>query len=246
LNNYLDKNISGHSDNDISRKSFSIESIELGPMENLIYIIHDHATDRAAIVDPAWDVNRIIARTIEKKLRITDILLTHYHDDHINGVDDLVQETDAQVHLLKDEAKYISGNFLSSAKFYYGGDTVMLGETEIEILHTPGHSPGSACFHIGGELITGDTLFVFGCGHCRLDGANPNQLFDTLTKLKTAMPPKTVIHPGHNYAEKITSTIEEQVEGNPFLHFDQVDAFIQYRTVDHDKTRIQPYRPIKR
>lgn len=230
----------------MSTKKFSIESLELGPMENLIHIIHDHATDRAAIVDPAWDVVQIVARAKEKKIKITDILLTHFHDDHINGVDDLVQLTDAQVHLLKAEVKYIRGNFLSSAKFYYGGDKVMLGETEIEILHTPGHSPGSACFHIGGELITGDTMFVFGCGHCRLEDANPNQLFDTLTKLKTAMPRQTVIHPGHNYAEKITSTIEEQVDGNPFLHFDKVDAFIQYRMVDHDLTRTQPYQPIKK
>lgn len=229
----------------MNSKSFSIESLELGPMENLVYIIHDHATNRAAIVDPAWDVARIVARAEEKQIKITDIFLTHFHDDHINGVDDLIEQTDAQVHLLKDEAKYISGNFLSSAKLYYGGDKVMLGETEIEILHTPGHSPGSACFHIGGELITGDTLFIFGCGHCRLEGANPNELFDTLSKLKTAMPKQTVIHPGHNYAEKLTSTIEEQVEGNPFLHFDKVDAFVQYRMIDHDLTRTQPYLPIK-
>ena len=230
----------------MNNKAFSIESIEMGPMENLIYIIHDHATNRAAIVDPAWDVSRIVARAKEKNIKITDILLTHYHDDHINGVDDLVELTDAQVHLLKDEAKYISGNFLSDAKLYYGGDKVMLGETEIEILHTPGHSPGSACFHIGGELITGDTLFVFGCGHCRLEGANPNQLFDTLTKLKTAMPKKTVIHPGHNYAEKIVSRMGEQIEGNPFLHFDKVDEFIQYRLVEHDRTRTQPSHPIRK
>ena len=229
----------------VSNKTFNIESIELGPMENLIYIIHDFATDRAAIVDPAWDIDQIIALTEKKKLKITDILLTHFHDDHINGVDALLEKTDAQVHLLKDEAKYISGNFLSSAKLYYGGDKIKLGETEIEILHTPGHSPGSACFHIGGELITGDTLFVFGCGHCRLAGADPNQLFDTLTRLKTVMPGQTVIHPGHNYAEKVETTMQEQVEGNPFLQFKKVDKFIQYRMIDHDLTRVQPYRPVK-
>ncbi len=213
-------------------------------MENLIYIIHDHATDRAAIVDPAWDVARIIARAKEKNIKITDILLTHYHDDHINGVDDLVQQTDAQVHLLKAEVKYISGNFLSSAKLHYGGDKIMLGDTEVEFLHTPGHSPGSACFHIGGELITGDTLFIFGCGHCRLEGADTHQLFNTLTKLKTVMPKQTVIHPGHNYAEKSTSTMEEQINGNPFLHFEKEKDFIQYRVTDHDQTRTQPYLPI--
>jgi len=228
----------------MSNKNFTISSLELGPMENLVYFIHDHATQRVAVVDPAWDVEKIIAFASEKKLVITDILLTHFHHDHINGVDDLVSLTDAQVHVLKEEVKYLSGAFLSSASYYYGGDKIKLGETEIEILHTPGHSPGSACFHIGGELITGDTLFVFGCGHCRLEGADPNQLFDSLTKLKTNLPGETLIHPGHNYAEKIETTMQEQIEGNPFLHFDDVNKFKQYRLIDHDLTRTQPYKPV--
>lgn len=228
-----------------TEKTFSIESLELGPMENLIYIIHDHASNRAAIVDPAWDVKRIIEKAREKNLIITDILLTHHHPDHINGVDALLDEVDAQIHILKAEAA-LCGNFIKQANLHYGGDKIMLGETEIEILHTPGHSPGSACFHIGGELITGDTLFVFGCGHCKLTGADPNQLFDSLNRLKKEMPLNTIIRPGHNYAEQITTTMQEQIEGNPFLHFSDLKAFTQYRMVDHDKKRDIPYYPVSK
>ncbi|HFE37580.1 MAG TPA: MBL fold metallo-hydrolase [Gammaproteobacteria bacterium] len=226
-------------------KSFSIEAMEMGPMENLVYIIHDHASQRAAIVDPAWDVPEIIRRAKEIGVKITDILITHGHADHINGIDDLLNECDAEVHLLKAEVNF-SELLIKNPTLHYGGDEILLGETKIKILHTPGHSPGSACFLIGGELITGDTLFVFGCGHCKLAGADPNKLFESLSKLKKNMPENTIIHPGHNYAEKTESTMAEQVEGNPFLHFDDIKDFVRYRMVEHDKVRDTPYHPVEK
>lgn len=226
-----------------NNKGFSIEAMELGPMENFIYIIHDHVSNRAAVVDPAWNVAYILERAEEKGVKITDILLSHSHADHINGVQEVLDVYDAEVHMLKAEATF-SGKFQEIATLHYGGDVIKLGETQIEILHTPGHTPGSACFHIGGELITGDTLFVFGCGRCDLAGGDPNQMFDTLNKIKQSMPQDTLIHPGHNYAEIETSTLAEQIEGNPFLHFNSKADFVRYRMVEHDKIRDIPYHPV--
>lgn len=226
------------------KSTFSIHTLELGPMENFIYVIEDHATKRAAIVDPAWDVDEILQLASLRGLNVTDILLTHCHHDHINGVEEVLNKYDAQLHLMKAENDFWSPGFIKPHTLH-GGDKIMLGETEIEALLTPGHSTGSACYKIGNQLITGDTMFIFGCGHCRLGGSDPEVLFKTLSKLKTEMPADTIILPGHNYAPpKETSTIAEQIEGNPFLHFDNAHDFIKYRMKIHDQIRSDPYAPI--
>ena len=222
---------------------FSIQALELGPMENFIYLIHDHASNRAAVVDPAWDVPAILKAAERKGMRITDILLTHSHHDHINGIQELLTSHDAQLHLLKAEAKFW-GSYLDLPTLHHGGDIIALGETPIEILHTPGHTPGSACYHLGDKVITGDTLFVFGCGRCDLQGGNPEQMYHTLRHLSTDLPRSTVIYPGHNYGITPVSTLEEQVDGNPFMHHHDCDAFIKYRMHLHD--REEPYTAVKR
>jgi glyoxylase-like metal-dependent hydrolase (beta-lactamase superfamily II) len=222
---------------------FSIHALELGPMENFVYLIHDHATARAAVVDPAWEVPAVLALAEQKGVRITDILLTHSHHDHINGIEGVLEEYDAQLHLLRDEAQFW-GHCLDLPTLHQGGDTIDLGETAIKVLHTPGHTPGSACYHVGDNLITGDTLFVFGCGRCDLSGGDPEQMHVTLKDMAARLPAETRIHPGHNYATQPTSTMEEQLEGNPFLHFDTTDRFVHYRMHYHDKHRDSPYRPV--
>lgn len=226
-------------------QTFSIDVLELGPMENFIYIIKDKATGRAAVVDPAWEVDEIIKRAKELGVQVTDILLTHSHHDHINGIDAMLEQYDAQIHLLKAESDFW-GQHKGSTTLHHGGDQIKLGDTLIEVLHTPGHTPGSACYHVGENLIAGDTLFVFGCGRCDLAGGDPNQMFNTLKRIRSDLPGDTILYPGHNYAEKTTSTIKEQIEGNPFMHFDNNDDFIRYRMVDHDKIRHSPYRAVQK
>jgi len=225
--------------------SCSIHALELGPMENFIYLIHDHASRRAAVVDPAWEVPEVLALAERLDVAITDILLTHSHHDHINGIEEVLQHHDAQLHLLKAEARFWGGG-LELPALHHGGDAIELGETVVRVLHTPGHTPGSACYQVGDDLITGDTLFVFGCGRCDLRGGDPEQMFVTLKDMAERLPPATIIRPGHNYAEKTTSTMAEQLEGNPFLHFDDRERFIHYRMHFHDRHRDSPYGPVAR
>ena len=226
------------------QRPYDIDALELGPMENFIYLITDKKTGRAAVVDPAWDVDKILKLARQKGVTITDILLTHSHHDHINGIQQLLSHADAQLHLLKAEAEFW-GRQINVPTLHHGGDVIKLGDTEIEILHTPGHTPGSACYKINNDLITGDTMFVFGCGRCDLAGGDPEVMYDTLRKM-AQMPGETIIHPGHNYAVKETSTIEEQRDGNPFMHFHDKHKFVEYRMHIHDKVRSDPYEAVAR
>ena len=221
----------------------TIHALELGPMENFVYLIHDHATHRAAVVDPAWDVPAVLALAEQQGVRITDILLTHSHHDHINGIGAVLERYDARLHLLKAEAQFW-GDTLDMPTLHHGGDVIELGETRVRVLHTPGHTPGSACYQIGDHLISGDTLFVFGCGRCDLRGGDPEQMYVTLKDMAARLPARTIIRPGHNYATAPTSTMEEQLEGNPFMHFDSSDRFVQYRMHYHDSHRHSPYGPV--
>lgn len=222
-----------------------IHALELGPMENFIYLIEDPASANAAVVDPAWDVAQINALAERLGVRITDILLTHSHNDHINGIGEIMETHDARIHLLKPEARFW-GREPARPVLHHGGDRIELGDTVIDVLHTPGHTPGSACYRIGNDLISGDTLFVFGCGRCDLKGGDPEQMFQTLKRMREELPAQTLIHPGHNYAEKDSSTMEEQIEGNPFMHFSDVDRFVHYRMHEHDRVRDTPYGPVPR
>jgi len=212
-------------------------------MENFIYLVHDLASGRVAVVDPAWEPEIILAWARERNLRITDILLTHSHDDHINAVDAVLAQHDASVHLLRDEAEFW-GRSLGALTLHHGGDVIALGDTRIDVLHTPGHTPGSACYRIGNNLIAGDTLFVFGCGRCDLRGGDAQQLYDTLRRLRTELPASTLILPGHDYADRAVSSMQEQIDGNPFFHFEKRADFVQYRMHEHNKTRRPPLTPI--
>ncbi len=222
---------------------YTIDTLELGPMENIIYLITDNQSRNAAVVDPAWDPAKIVKLAKEKEVKITDILLTHSHQDHINGVENILEAFDARLHLSKAEAQFWGADLINP-ELHYGGEVIKVGDIQISILLTPGHTPGSACYYLDNKLISGDTLFVFGCGRCDLHGGDPNQMFDTLKKISTDLPADTITLPGHNYAIKTSCTLEEQISGNPFLHFSDKASFSDFRMHQHDLQRLSPYAPI--
>lgn len=226
-------------------KPYDIAVMELGPMANFVYLLIDKQTRRAAVVDPAWDVPAIQARARDLDVNITDILLTHSHHDHINGVEGILADHDAQLHLCRAEAEFW-GKHLDLPSLHRGGDVIRLGATEIAVLHTPGHTPGSACYQIQDDVISGDTMFVYGCGRCDLKGGDPEQMYDTLRRLGSDLPGNSRILPGHNYSVTPTCTMAQELEGNPFMHFNDKAGFIEYRMHVHDRVRHEPYGPVGR
>ena len=227
----------------MSDKPYAIDAMELGPMENFVYLISDLKSKRAAVVDPAWDIPTVLAKAKQRGVTITDILLTHSHHDHINGIEQVLAQYDAQLHLSRSEAEFW-GQYLDLPTLHHGGDIITLGDTDIRLLLTPGHTPGSACYQLGDDVITGDTMFVFGCGRCDLRGGDPEVMFDTLARMARDLPATAHILPGHNYSVTPTSTMAEQIEGNPFMHFEQKANFVEYRMHIHDKVRESPYHPV--
>lgn len=243
-----------------------VHTLALGPMENLVYVIEDAASRRAAVIDPAWEPDAVVGLIEARGLDLVAILLTHGHDDHVNGVGDLLSRYWASVHITAAEDRFwrqaVAGEIdvrppggRRSEVWYTappprltphaGGDRIGLGGLDIEVLETPGHSPGGACYLMGDHLFAGDTLFVYGCGRCDLAGSDAHRMFRSLAMLEERIPDRVMVHPGHDYGPAKTTSMAEQRRGNPFLHIDDEDAFVAFRA-EHNNHRLPPYGPVTR
>lgn len=219
-----------------------IHWLQLGPMDNLVYLLEDRASGRAGVIDPAWDPAALLELAGQHGLVITDVLLTHSHDDHVNGVDVLLGYGRPLVHLSQAEAAFWPA-CPAEPVVHADGAKIRVGETELGLVLTPGHSPGSACYALDGHLFTGGTLFVYGCGRCDLPGGDAAAMHASLTRLEARFADDTLILPGHHYGDSMFSTMGEQRQGNPFLHFADAADFIAFRN-EHNRHRWPPYRPV--
>lgn len=206
--------------------SIYLKQMELGPMANYVYLVGDPQRREVAVVDPAWEVARIVEMAQEHDLTITKILITHSHFDHINGVEDLLHRTKAKVYIHKAEAEFMKAVW-PELVLVESGDTTQVGDVEVRFIHTPGHTPGSQCFLVRDNLISGDTLFIGACGRCDLPGSNPEDMYYSLTQTLARLDDRTVVFPGHHYAPRPYSTIGDEKRFNPYLQFQSLQDFLR-------------------
>lgn len=206
-----------------------VHQFELGPWDNFIYFVGDKATRTCAVVDPAWDADFILEEAQRLDLEISNILCTHSHFDHVNRVDAILEKRDIPVHMLGDEIDF-SGFQCENLQRQGPGDVVRIGDhLEITMVHTPGHTPGSTTYRIHDAIVTGDTLFIQGCGRCDFVGGDPEVMYRTLKNLTEALPRNTRMYPGHNYGPVTVSTLDEELKENPYLQHQTLDAFVSHR-----------------
>lgn len=195
--------------------------------DNFSYFIENGKA--IAVVDPG-DVDHLIAEIEQDCLEVKMVLITHSHHDHVEGVAEMVKHFGVPVYMHKNAERRVEDVEEEMTVLVEDGEKIRLGDGVIEVMHTPGHIDDAVCFYVRdeGALITGDTLFVEGCGRADLEGSNVEDLWKSLKKLKK-MPDKTRVYPGHNYGSKPVSDIAWEKKHNRFLKCVDFESFKKLR-----------------
>ena len=195
-------------------------------MRNFVYLIGDRAAGEAFVVDPAYDPQGIVDVCAADGMRLSGVLATHYHPDHVGGhmmglsipgVAELLEIAPVPVHVQAAEAPYVyatTGLEAADVVIHDGGGVVTVGDLRVELIHTPGHTPGSQCFLVDGHLLAGDTLFLEGCGRTDLPGGNAEDMYESLTQRLARVPDRALLFPGHLYSAAPSAPMGETRRSN--------------------------------
>jgi len=208
-----------------------IRQLLVGPFSVFTYIVACPQTQEGVIIDPAGETNRILSALQEEGIRARYILNTHGHADHVMENESLKRAISAPTCMHEADNRFFARKEIAeqSAKELglapaeavdrelKDGDLIEVGSLVIRTIHTPGHSPGSVCYFVEGNLFTGDTLFVGAAGRTDLIGGSLDTLIESIERRILPLPKDTVIWPGHDYGERPTSTIGREIEENPYI-----------------------------
>ena len=219
----------------LAGKDFATGDPTAAQMVNFVYLIGDREAGKCVVVDPAWDVDDLLSAAAEDGMEIEGVLATHHHPDHVGGdlwgtsvpgVRELLERKSVKIHCNREEAEWIrrttevsSGDLVS----YDSGDVLQVGEVQIRMIHTPGHTPGSQCFLVDGKLIAGDTLFLQGCGRTDFPGGDRDEMYRSLTERLAKIPDDTVLYPGHLYDPRPSAPLGETRRSNYVFQVPDLD-----------------------
>ncbi|MFO7539126.1 MAG: MBL fold metallo-hydrolase [Chloroflexota bacterium] len=205
-----------------------ILQLPLGPLQTNCYILACQETMKAAVIDPSWNGQAIVATLEERGYEISHILLTHSHFDHVGGLADLKQETAVPIYIHPEAVTMLS--MANQAAGHWGmtipeppaademlsdGQTLTVGNITLEVLYTPGHAPGHVAFYLPDYQIvfSGDALFQQSIGRTDLPGGDMDTLLSSIRQKLLPLPDETQVLSGHGPA----TTIGNEKKGNPFL-----------------------------
>ncbi|MFH1680801.1 MAG: MBL fold metallo-hydrolase [Candidatus Eisenbacteria bacterium] len=194
------------------------EQIRVGGDRNFAYLVGDRPGGSALAVDPSYDPRAVHDLAEARDLSIRAILCTHDHTDHTNGNAELRALTGAEVRMHRSVAG-------PGVKGVDDGEVFRVGDLEVLVIHTPGHTPDSVCYLVGGKLLSGDTLFVGKVGGTGY-GEDARAEHDSLHRKLLALPDETEVWPGHDYGVRPSSTIGDERRTNPFLLQPGFEAFL--------------------
>ena len=215
-----------------------LKKLSLGVMQNCVYLVGSKKTRECLVVDPAWNIDAIVREVEADGMKLVGALATHYHPDHvggdlfghsIEGLAQLLGRVNVPIHVQQaelDGIAQVTGVSKKDLVAHRGGDVVEVGDVKIELLHTPGHTPGSQCFRCHGHLLSGDTLFFRGCGRVDLPGGDPEVMWRSLTQILAKLPKETQLHPGHDYGPIEESTIGDEIRENPYLRVPKLEDWL--------------------
>jgi glyoxylase-like metal-dependent hydrolase (beta-lactamase superfamily II) len=206
-----------------------VKQIYLPQMENFAYLVGDPSSRTCAIIDPAFEPQKILNTALSNEYTITHVINTHGHSDHTSGNAAIIEATSAQLCIHRADAGQVTRLMTRAISRILGGkgspppnlilednDIIKVGAVDLRVLHTPGHTPGSICIYIDGHVFTGDTLFVGAVGRTDLPGGSMLQLIESIHTKIYSLPPDTIVWPGHDYGESPSSTVANEKQTNPF------------------------------
>jgi len=209
-----------------------IQQVKLSKMATFCYLVVDEASRTCALIDPAFDTDRLIALTADQGLTVTHIINTHNHSDHTAGNAAVIAATGAKLYIHHRDAAALGKIFNRGFSRLMGGkgspppdvllednDAIKIGAVTLNVIHTPGHTPGGICLHTEGHLFTGDTVFVGSAGRTDLPGGSKRLLETSIATRICSLPGSTIIWPGHDYGATPSSTIAREIQTNPFMRF---------------------------
>jgi glyoxylase-like metal-dependent hydrolase (beta-lactamase superfamily II) len=223
----------------LSGRDFAQNDGIAAQMRNFAYLIGDRQTGDCVVVDPAYAAGDLLDAIEADGMHLSGVLVTHHHPDHVGGsmmgfelkgLAELLERVSVPVHVNSQEALFVSritGISMGDLTSHEHGDKVSVGDIDIELLHTPGHTPGSQCFLLDGRLVAGDTLFLEGCGRTDFPGGDSDEMFRSLQKLAQLSGDPTVF-PGHWYSLEPSASLSEVKRSNYVYRVANLD---QWRTL---------------